>query len=685
MAQNTTTPTTDNTEADGNDNLADIEQKKNESNSQTKDSQTNKTADSFANIFEESFGAEKNIVGSVLTGKVVGIENEQAIIDVGLKTEGRVNLKEFIEDEQKNIPQVGDSVDVFVERLEDRNGEIQISREKVRREEAWQKLEVFFQNEESVFGTIDETVKGGFTVNLGGAEAFLPGSLVDIRPNKDHSELLNKKHEFQILKMDRARNNIVVSRRALMEKKRAGEREKIIETIQEGKTMDGIVKNITEYGAFIDLGGIDGLLHVTDMSWKRVNHPSDLVKVGESLKVKVIRYNPDTQRVSLGIKQMHSNPWDDVPEKYSLEAKVKGVITRVTDYGAFVELEPGVEGLVHISEMSWMRKNIHPSKIVSISEEVEVQVLELDKEKKRISLGMKSCQPNPWTTFSEKNKVGDVVEGTVKNTAEFGLFLTLPLEADGMVHITDLVWDGNPDEALKSYNRGDVVKVKILEINIKKERVALGIKQLEDDPFQNAVKSINKDEIITCSVVKVQENGILVNFKTDDGNQMESFIRRADLARNRSEQRPDRFAPGEKVDAQVIAIDKKQRKINLSIKAREVAEGEVVKSTFGSSDAGAVLGDILGKAIEEKHALEKADATGATKNSKKTDKKNNNSKETVVVESKATSESEDTNSESEATSEKDDGSEETSENESANSENEESEEQQSDDSEEQQN
>lgn len=675
MAQNTTTPTTDNTEADGNDNLTDIEQKKNESNSQTKDSQTNKAADSFANIFEESFGAEKNIVGSVLTGKVVGIENEQAIIDVGLKTEGRVNLKEFIEDEQKNIPQVGDSVDVFVERLEDRNGEIQISREKVRREEAWQKLEVFFQNEESVFGTIDETVKGGFTVNLGGAEAFLPGSLVDIRPNKDHSELLNKKHEFQILKMDRARNNIVVSRRALMEKKRAGEREKIIETIQEGKTMDGIVKNITEYGAFIDLGGIDGLLHVTDMSWKRVNHPSDLVKVGESLKVKVIRYNPDTQRVSLGIKQMHNNPWDDVPEKYSLEAKVKGVITRVTDYGAFVELEPGVEGLVHISEMSWMRKNIHPSKIVSISEEVEVQVLELDKEKKRISLGMKSCQPNPWTLFSEKNKVGDVIEGTVKNTAEFGLFLTLPLDADGMVHITDLVWDGSPDEALKSYNRGDVVKVKILEINIKKERVALGIKQLEEDPFQNAVKSINKDDIITCSVVKVQENGILVNFKTDDGKQIESFIRRPDLARNRSEQRPDRFAPGEKVDAQVVAIDKKQRKINLSIKAREVAEGEVVKSTFGSSDAGAVLGDILGKAIEEKHALEKA---GANKNSKKIDKKNDDSKETEVVKN-------------EAASEKNDESEATSENESADSESKESEkkleseEQQSDDSEEQQN
>ena len=569
--------------------------------------------ESFEALFEESFGAEKNIVGSVLEGKVVALEGDCAVIDVGLKTEGRVPLKEFLSVKGQEAPKPGDVVEVFIERLEDRFGKIQISREKVQREEAWQRLEEQFQNEAHVKGTIKDAVKGGFTVDLDGAEAFLPGSLVDIRPLRDHADLLQKEQEFQILKMDRARNNIVVSRRAILEKERAGQREKLIETIQEGRVMEGIVKNITDYGAFIDLGGIDGLLHVTDMSWKRINHPRDVVEVGASLTVQIIRYNAETQRVSLGIKQMEKNPWDEVGEKFPVDAKVKGRVTRVTDYGAFVELEPGIEGLVHVSEMSWMRKNVHPSKMVSVSEEVEVQVLGLDLEKKRISLGMKSCQPNPWTTFAEQNKVGDEIEGVVKNTAEFGLFLTLPLEADGMVHITDLVWSGNPDEALKTYKRGDKVRVKILEINVKKERVSLGIKQLEADPFMESVASLKEGGVVTCTVVRVQEGGILVEIAGEAKSKVEAFIRRGDLARNRSDQRPDRYAAGEKVDAQIMDIDKKQRKLTLSIKAREVAEVKEVTSTYGSADSGAVLGDILGKALEEKEAREGGKPSGKAK------------------------------------------------------------------------
>ena len=579
-----------------------------EANTQEENTQEENTqeasGESFESLFEESFGSEKNIVGSVLAGTVVALEGDYAVIDVGLKTEGRVPLKEFVSVKGQEAPKPGDVVEVFIERLEDRNGKIQLSREKVQREEAWQRLEEQFQNEAHVKGTIKDAVKGGFTVDLDGAEAFLPGSLVDIRPLRDHTELLQKEQEFQILKMDRARNNIVVSRRAILEKERAGQREKLIETIQEGRVMEGIVKNITDYGAFIDLGGIDGLLHVTDMSWKRINHPRDVVEVGESLTVQIIRYNAETQRVSLGIKQMEKNPWDEVGEKFPVDAKIKGRVTRVTDYGAFVELEPGIEGLVHVSEMSWMRKNVHPSKMVSVSEEVEVQVLSLDLEKKRISLGMKSCQPNPWTTFAEQHKVGDEIEGVVKNTAEFGLFLTLPLEADGMVHITDLVWSGNPDEALKTYKRGASVPVKILEINIKKERVSLGIKQLTPDPFVESVATLKEGEVVTCTVVKVQDGGIQVEVAGVGGKKLEAFIRRGDLARNRSEQRPDRYAAGEKVDAQIMEIDKKQRKLTLSVKAREVAEVKEVTSTYGSADSGAVLGDILGKAIEEKEARE---------------------------------------------------------------------------------
>ncbi len=604
-------------------------QKKAEEKAEAKLSDTPSTneastgGESFEALFEESFGSEKNIVGSVLAGTVVALEGDYAVIDVGLKTEGRVPIKEFISVKGQVAPKPGDVVEVFIERLEDRNGKIQISREKVQREEAWQRLEEQFQNETQVKGTIKDAVKGGFTVDLDGAEAFLPGSLVDIRPLRDHSELLQKEIEFQILKMDRARNNIVVSRRAILEKERAGQREKLIETIQEGRVMEGIVKNVTDYGAFIDLGGIDGLLHVTDMSWKRINHPRDVVEVGESLTVQIIRYNAETQRVSLGIKQMEKNPWDEVGEKFPAEAKAKGRVTRVTDYGAFVELEPGIEGLVHVSEMSWMRKNVHPSKMVSVSEEVEVQVLGLDLEKKRISLGMKSCQPNPWTTFAEQHKVGDEIEGTVKNTAEFGLFLTLPMEADGMVHITDLVWSGSPDEALKKYKRGDKVKVKILEINVKKERVSLGIKQLDPDPFAESVASLKEGEVVTCSVVKVQEGGILVEVAGAAGEKIEAFIRRGDLARNRAEQRPDRYAAGEKVDAQVMDIDNKQRKLTLSVKAREVAEVKEVTSTYGSADSGAVLGDILGKALEEKEARDggkKAKKTASKEKPKKSKK-----------------------------------------------------------------
>jgi len=481
---------------------------------------------------------------------------------------------------------------VFVERYEDRNGEVVLSREKAKREEAWTLLEKSFEANQRVTGVIFGRVKGGVTVDLSGAVAFLPGSQVDIRPVRDITPLLGTPQPFQILKMDRSRGNIVVSRRAVLEETRAEQRSELIENLKEGQILEGVVKNITDYGAFVDLGGVDGLLHVTDIAWKRINHPSEALHIGQTVRVQVIRFNPETQRISLGIKQLDADPWEGVEAKYPVGAKFVGRVTNITDYGAFVELEAGVEGLVHVSEMSWTKKNVHPGKIVSTSQEVEVMVLDVDPQKRRISLGLKQCLANPWESFVEKFPQGTEVEGEVKNITEFGLFIGLPGDIDGMVHLSDLSWDKSGEAAIAEFKKGDMVKAKVLDVDVEKERISLGIKQLSSDPFQDAVAAIKKGDIVTATVTAVTENGLEVQV---DG--LTGFIRKGELARDRSEQRPEKFAVGEKIDAKVTLIEKGARKVTLAVKAREIDEEKQAMAEFGSSDSGASLGDILGAAM----------------------------------------------------------------------------------------
>ncbi|MBY0509017.1 MAG: 30S ribosomal protein S1 [Rhodospirillaceae bacterium] len=550
----------------------------------------------FAALLEESFSERQGIEGSVIKGTIVRMDDDFVLIDVGLKSEGRIALKEFARGGKEAELKSGDRIDVFVERYEDRDGLIILSRDKARREEAWNVLEEQHTKNTRVEGIIFGRVKGGFTVDLNGAVAFLPGSQVDIRPVRDITPLMGGPQQFQILKMDRARGNIVVSRRAVMEETRAHERSKLMEDLKEGQVLDGVVKNITDYGAFVDLGGVDGLLHVTDISWKRVNHPSEALSVGQQLKVQVIRFNAETQRISLGMKQLEADPWEGVAAKYPVGTKFTGRVTNITDYGAFVELEPGVEGLVHVSEMSWTKKNIHPGKIVSTSQEVEVMVLDVDQEKRRISLGLKQCLSNPWTTFKDRFPVGTQVEGEIKNITEFGLFVGLDGEIDGMVHLSDISYDGDGEAALKNFTRGQMVKAKVLDVDVEKERVSLGIKQLGEDPYAAAAGDLKKGQVVTCVVKAVQENGIEVSVNDN----LQGFIKRNELAKERSEQRPDRFAVGEKVDARIIMIDAKTHKLTLSIKQREVEEEKQAMAEFGSADSGASLGDILGAAIKAK-------------------------------------------------------------------------------------
>jgi len=551
--------------------------------------------ENFADLLEESFKEEDRLQGRVINGTILTIENDIVIIDVGLKSEGAISIKEFSEPGDETSIKVGDKIDVFVERYEGRDGTVMLSREKARREESWTVLEKSFESEERVNGVIFGRVKGGFTVDLSGAIAFLPGSQVDIRPVRDVNPLMGNPQPFQILKMDRARGNIVVSRRAVLEETRAVERTELISNLNEGQVLEGIVKNITDYGAFVDLGGVDGLLHVTDIAWKRINHPSEALQVGQTVNVQVIRFNAESQRISLGMKQLESDPWDGAEAKYPLEAKFNGRITNITDYGAFVELEAGIEGLVHISEMSWTKKNVHPGKIVSTSQEVEVMVLEVDTSKRRISLGLKQCSKNPWIDFTEKHKVDDELEGEIKNITEFGLFVGLTEDIDGMVHMSDLDWVKSGEEAIADCTKGDMIKIKILDIDVEKERISLGVKQLTKDPVAGGILKLKKGDIVTCKITTVLENGIEVMVNND----IPSFIRRGDLSRDRSEQRPDRFAAGEVVDAFVTTVDKTSRKVNLSIKAREVHEEKIAMAEFGSSDSGASLGDILGAAFKE--------------------------------------------------------------------------------------
>jgi small subunit ribosomal protein S1 len=563
----------------------------------------NPTRDDFAALLDETLGsaASGGFEGRVVKGTITAIENDKAVIDVGLKSEGRVPLREFAMPGQPHGLSVGDEVEVYVDRVENADGEAMLSRDRARREASWDKLEAEFAEGKRVEGVIFGRVKGGFTVDLDGAVAFLPGSQVDIRPVRDVTPLMDVPQPFQILKMDRRRGNIVVSRRAVLEETRAEQRSGLIQNLAEGQIIDGVVKNITDYGAFVDLGGIDGLLHVTDMSYKRVNHPNEVIQIGDTVRVQIVRINQDTQRISLGMKQLESDPWEGVAAKYPIGAKLRGTVTNITEYGAFVELEAGIEGLVHVSEMSWTKKNVHPGKIVSTSQEVDVMVLEVDSDKRRISLGLKQAQQNPWGAFAEAHPVGSVVEGEVKNATEFGLFIGLDGDVDGMVHMSDIAWGISGEDALALHRKGEQVKAVVLDIDVEKERISLGMKQLEKGApapggIAAAAGSLRKGEVVTVTVLEVRDGGLEVQAGENGAT---GFIKRSDLGRDRDEQRPDRFQVGQKLDAMVTGFDR-SKKPNFSIKAHQLAEEKQAVEQYGSSDSGASLGDILGEALKAK-------------------------------------------------------------------------------------
>ena len=555
----------------------------------------NASMEEFEALLNESLEIDTPSEGSVVKGKIIAIEAGQAIIDVGYKMEGRVDLKEFANPGEAPEIEVGDEVEVFLRSVENARGEAVVSRELARREAAWDRLEAAYGKEERVEGAIFGRVKGGFTVDLGGAVAFLPGSQVDVRPVRDAGPLMGLKQPFQILKMDRRRGNIVVSRRAILEESRAEQRAEVIANLDEGQVVDGVVKNITEYGAFVDLGGVDGLLHVTDMAWRRVNDPREVLSIGQTVKVQVIKINKETHRISLGMKQLMEDPWDTVIAKFPLGSVHQGRVTNITDYGAFVELEPGVEGLVHVSEMSWTKKNVHPGKIVSTSQEVDVMVLEIDTQKRRVSLGLKQTQRNPWEVFAETHPSGTEVEGEVKNITEFGLFVGLDGDIDGMVHLSDLTWEGRGEDVIGDYRKGDVVRAVVTEVDTDKERISLSIKAVGGDQFAETLGGVKRGSIITVAVTKIEDGGIEVEYEG-----MKSFIRRSDLARDRQDQRPERFQPGDKVDVRVTNVDSKNHRLGLSIKAREIAEEKEAVEQYGSSDSGASLGDILGAALKDR-------------------------------------------------------------------------------------
>mgnify|MGYP001791648806 CR=1 FL=1 len=561
------------------------------------------TREDFAALLEASLNQTEMAEGSVVKGTVVGFEKDLAVIDVGLKVEGRIPLKEFGGRPGDENIAIGDEVEVYLERVENALGEAVLSREKARREESWVRLEKAFDATEKVTGKIFNQVKGGFTVDLDGAVAFLPRSQVDIRPVRDVTPLMNTPQPFQILKMDKRRGNIVVSRRVVLEETRAEQRHEIVQSLEEGQIIEGVVKNITDYGAFVDLGGIDGLLHVTDMAWRRVNHPTEILSIGQSVKVQVIRVNQDTHRISLGMKQLQSDPWEGIEAKYPIDAVFSGKVTNITDYGAFVELEPGIEGLIHVSEMSWTKKNVHPGKIVATTQEVTVMILEVDASKRRISLGLKQVMDNPWEAFLETHPLGSTVEGEVKNKTEFGLFIGLDNDIDGMVHLSDLDWNRPGEEVMEEYNKGEMVKAVVLEVDPEKERISLGIKQMGSDPFNDAAEGaggaeVRKNAIVSCKITGVKDAGLDVEII---GTELTAFIRRSDLARDRNDQRPERFSVGDTVDARVTQFDRKARRVSVSIKALEIAEEKEAVEQYGSTDSGASLGDILGAALRARN------------------------------------------------------------------------------------
>ncbi len=559
----------------------------------------------FASLFEESLRQSDISEGSVVKGRVVSVINDIVTLDVGLKSEGRISLREFHRAGEPMELRAGDEIEVYVERIENRAGECVLSREKALREESWGKLEAAHNNQSHVEGVIFGKVKGGFTVDLQGAVAFLPGSQVDIRPIKDISPLMGVAQPFIILKMDRKRGNIVVSRRSVLEESRQGQRDELLSRIREGDVLEGVVKNITDYGAFIDMGGVDGLLHVTDISWSRINHPSEVFSIGDTIKVMVTKYDEDTKRISLGMKQLEENPWKDVEEMYKVGARFTGRVSNITDYGAFIELDKGIEGLVHVSEMSWTKKNVHPSKIIAVGQEVDVMVLDIDSQKHRISLGIKQCETNPWQAFADKHGEGDVIEGTVRNITEFGLFVGLEGDIDGLVHHSDIKWGESGEEAVKEYKKGDTIKAKILLIDVEKERVSLGLKQLTEKPAgtpddvkpasasaASGSAKAKKGSVVTVKVAEVQKDGIAVTM--EDGQS--GYIKKTELSRERKEQRPERFAVGDRVDAKIVSTSA-NGEVSLSIKSLENDLHKQAIAEFGSSDSGASLGEILGAAL----------------------------------------------------------------------------------------
>ena len=546
--------------------------------------------ENFEDLLNEQFG-ENGILGTVVKGTIVRISDDYVTVDVGLKSEGNIPVREFGTNPELKV---GDVVEVLVDRYEDKDGNIVLSREKARREEVWVDLEKSMNAGERVNGIIFGRVKGGFTVDLNGAIAFLPGSQIDIRPIRDISPLMGISQPFQILKMDKVRGNIVVSRRVVLEETRAEARAELIDGIKEGAILDGVVKNITDYGAFIDLGGVDGLLHVTDISWKRINHPAEVLTVGQNVKVQVIRFNEDTQRISLGMKQLENDPWQAVADKYKVDEVYKGKVTNITDYGAFVELEDGIEGLVHVSEMSWTRKNVHPGKIVSTSEEVEVKVLEVDADKRRISLGIKQCQPNPWAAYVEEHPVNSVITGKIKNITEFGLFIGLTDEIDGMIRLSDISWEKSGEEAVKDYTKGQEIEAKIIDVDVEKERISLGIKQLSEDSVNQALASIKKGDTVRAVVKEVDDKGITVEVEGLSAN-----IKKADLSKDKESQNPANFKEGDMIEAKVTSVDKKNVKIGLSIKALEVEEEKRVLEEYSNNSGGSSLGEALGEALKK--------------------------------------------------------------------------------------
>ena len=546
--------------------------------------------ENFADLLNEQFG-DNGILGTVVKGTIIKVSPDFVTVDVGLKSEGNIPLREFGTNPELKA---GDVVEVLVDRYEDRDGNIVLSREKARREEVWADLEKSMNAGERVNGVIFGRVKGGFTVDLNGAIAFLPGSQIDIRPIRDITPLMGISPPFQILKMDKVRGNIVVSRRVVLEETRAEARAELIDGIKEGAILDGVVKNITDYGAFIDLGGVDGLLHVTDISWKRINHPAEVLTVGQNVKVQVIRFNEDNQRISLGMKQLENDPWQAVADKYNVGEVYTGKVTNITDYGAFVELEDGIEGLVHVSEMSWTRKNVHPGKIVSTSEEVKVKILEVDPEKRRISLGIKQCMANPWAAYIEEHPVGSVITGKIKNITEFGLFVGLTDEIDGMIHLSDISWDKSGEEAVKDYSKGQEIEAKIIDVDVEKERISLGIKQLSEDTVSEALSGLKKGDVVKAVVKATEDKGIIVEV-----NGLSTLIKKADLSKDKAGQNPDNFKEGDEVEAKVTSLDKKNGKFGLSIKALEVEEEKKVLEEYSNTSSGSSLGDALGEALKK--------------------------------------------------------------------------------------